>query len=53
MTELTQEVAFEVPGLTRQEQAAAKESRFAALVQRQSRFIFRVAYAILRNSQDA
>jgi RNA polymerase sigma-70 factor (ECF subfamily) len=29
------------------------EERFAALVQRQSRFIFRVAYAVLRNSHDA
>jgi RNA polymerase sigma-70 factor (ECF subfamily) len=36
-----------------QNQAAACESRFVDLVQRQSRFVFRVAYAILRNSHDA
>jgi RNA polymerase sigma-70 factor (ECF subfamily) len=29
------------------------EDHFAALVQRQSRFVFRVAYAVLRNSHDA
>jgi RNA polymerase sigma-70 factor (ECF subfamily) len=29
------------------------EERFAALVKRQSRFVFRVAYAVLRNSHDA
>jgi len=29
------------------------EERFAALVNRQSRFVFRVAYAVLRNSHDA
>ncbi len=32
---------------------AAREERFAALVQRQSRFVFQVAYALLRNSHDA
>jgi RNA polymerase sigma-70 factor (ECF subfamily) len=32
---------------------AARESPFAALVRRQSRFAFRVAYALLRNSHDA
>ena len=31
----------------------AREGRFAALVERQSRFVFRVAYALLRNPQDA
>lgn len=30
-----------------------REERFAGLVQRQSRFLFRVAYAVLRNAQDA
>ena len=32
---------------------AGCEERFGALVRRQSRFIFRVAYAVLRNSHDA
>src|SRR5579871_6043116 len=34
-------------------QAAAHEERFGALVERQSRFAYRVAYALLRNPQDA
>ena len=29
------------------------EEAFAALVERQSRFVFRVAYALLRNASDA
>ena len=33
--------------------APEPEARFAALVQRQSRFVFRVAYAVLRNAEDA
>lgn len=32
---------------------AAKEERFAALVTRQARFAYRVAYAVLRNAHDA
>ena len=35
------------------EDAAARESRFAALVHRQSRFVFRIAFALLRNTHDA
>lgn len=30
-----------------------REARFAALVERQSRFVFRVAFAILRNAHDS
>jgi RNA polymerase sigma-70 factor, ECF subfamily len=33
--------------------ASNEEAEFEALVRRQSRFVFRVAYAILRNSHDA
>jgi RNA polymerase sigma-70 factor, ECF subfamily len=33
--------------------ASNEEAQFEALVKRQSRFVFRVAYAILRNSHDA
>jgi RNA polymerase sigma-70 factor, ECF subfamily len=33
--------------------ASNEEEEFEALVRRQSRFVFRVAYAILRNSHDA
>ena len=37
----------------REQEAAEREVRFAALVERQSRFLFRIAYALLRNSHDA
>jgi RNA polymerase sigma-70 factor (ECF subfamily) len=33
--------------------ARPDEAEFTAFVQRQSRFVFRVAYAVLRNSHDA
>jgi RNA polymerase sigma-70 factor (ECF subfamily) len=33
--------------------SAADERQFALLVERQSRFVFRIAYAILRNVEDA
>ena len=33
--------------------SAEKEGRFASLVETQSRFVFRVAWAVLRNVQDA
>jgi RNA polymerase sigma-70 factor (ECF subfamily) len=39
--------------LTRQQEPAAREAHFTALVERRSRFVFRVAYALLRNSYDA
>lgn len=50
-----EELAVEDPtALTRrQEVAAARELRFTELVERQSRFLFRLAYAMLRNSHDA
>lgn len=35
------------------EETCAREDLFAALVHRQSRYVFRVAFAILRNSHDA
>jgi len=35
------------------DEAAARDGRFAALVTRQSRFVFQVAFAVLRNSHDA
>jgi RNA polymerase sigma-70 factor (ECF subfamily) len=49
MMEASQQIALE-------ESVAAKEeaeARFAALVQRQARFVFRIAYAILRNTHDS
>ena len=35
------------------DETAERESRFAGLVERRSRFAFRIAYAILRNPYDA
>jgi RNA polymerase sigma-70 factor (ECF subfamily) len=37
----------------REDEAIGREHRFAAMIERQSRFVFRVAYAILRNTHDA
>ena len=51
-TGVSKQIAFEERGLSGQDQIAARESRFAALVERQSRFVFRIAYAVLRNSHD-
>jgi RNA polymerase sigma-70 factor (ECF subfamily) len=47
-------VTVEEPGeLTRGKESAARELRFSELVERQSRFLFRVAYAVARNAHDA
>src|SRR6478609_1197139 len=40
--------ALAIPG-----DRADRQERFAALVTRQSRFVFRIAYALLRNTHDA
>lgn len=45
--------AFETDGLVRQDASAGPDAQFVALVERSSRFMFRVAYALLRNAQDA
>ena len=37
----------------RSEIEAAREDRFRDLLNRQSRFVFRIAYAVLRNTSDA
>jgi len=39
--------------VTKENLDAVREDRFAGLVERQSRFVFRVAYALLRNVHDA
>ncbi len=36
-----------------EESATTDEDQFTALVRRQSRFVFRIAYSILRNTQDS
>jgi DNA-directed RNA polymerase specialized sigma24 family protein len=33
--------------------AASREAQFAELVKRQSRFVFRIAWAVLRHAHDA
>ena len=53
MIEITQALAVQRPGSAARQETAAREARFAGLVERQSRFVFRVAYALLRNSHDA
>jgi RNA polymerase sigma-70 factor (ECF subfamily) len=50
---MSQPIAFQEPALARPEDAVAREGRFAALVHRQSRFVFRIAYSLLRNTHDA
>ena len=52
MTDVSQSLELVEPDLTRGE-TDARQARFAALVERQSRFVFRVAYAILRNASDS
>ncbi|SRR5581483_8389639 len=51
--ELGQQVAFQEPGLALSDETVAREARFAALVERHSRFVFRVAYAVLRNPDNS
>lgn len=51
--ELPLQLAFEMPQKTQDEEATISDERFAALVERQARFVFRVAYSVLRNVHDA
>lgn len=53
MTERLQQIAFREPTLERDQDGAAWHDSFAALVERQSGFVFRVAYSVLRNPHDA
>jgi RNA polymerase sigma-70 factor (ECF subfamily) len=53
MMQAIQSIPFRQADVAAREEAAAHEARFASLVERQSRFVFRVAYAVLRNSHDA
>jgi RNA polymerase sigma-70 factor, ECF subfamily len=47
------EIAFAGALLAGNDQAEAREDLFAALVHRQSRFVFRVAFSVLRDPHDA
>jgi RNA polymerase sigma-70 factor (ECF subfamily) len=51
--EVPLQIAFREPALAEMEGAASRDERFVALVNRQARFIFRVAYSVLRNAHDA
>jgi RNA polymerase sigma-70 factor (ECF subfamily) len=50
MMVITEQVGFQERAMAKSSEAA---ERFAALVNRQSRFVFGIAYALLRNPQDA
>jgi RNA polymerase sigma-70 factor (ECF subfamily) len=52
MSEILQQIAFREPRVAAKAEAAAEDT-FAALVTRHSRFVFRVAYSVLRNAHDA
>src|SRR6266540_3293049 len=53
MLEVPQQIAFQELRLAQEEEATTCDDRFAAMVRRQSRFVFRVAYSILRNAPDS
>ncbi len=53
MTGHSEQIGLGVTTLADGDSFALCEERFAALVNRQARFVFRVAYVVLRNSHDA
>ena len=54
MTALSQSLDLQEPdSLSRRDQALHDDVEFTALVTRQSRFIFRVAYSVLRDVEDS
>jgi RNA polymerase sigma-70 factor (ECF subfamily) len=53
MSGIVQQIAFEETELAASGPAHVAEEQFAALVLRQSQFVFRVAYSVLRNVHDA
>jgi len=53
MTGHSERIGLGETSLADEQEAACCQEQFAALVARQSRFVFRVAYAVLRNSHDA
>jgi RNA polymerase sigma-70 factor (ECF subfamily) len=53
MTGHSEQIGLGVTTLADADSFARCEERFAALVNRQARFVFRVAYAVVRNSHDA
>lgn len=53
MAGIAQQIALEEPHVPEEQCASTREERFAALVGRQARFVFRIAYSILRNVHDS
>jgi len=53
MREAPLQIALEEPRLAEQKEVTSCDDRFAALVKRQARFVFRVAYSVVRNIADA
>ena len=53
MIELSRSDVFEESSLAESAKAVVCDERFAAIVMRQSRFAFRIAYSVLRNASDA
>jgi RNA polymerase sigma-70 factor, ECF subfamily len=53
MAGISQQIAFQEPLLARKESAEVCDEEFTAFVARHARFVFRVAYSMLRNIQDA
>ena len=53
MNELPEHIALMEASLAGAEEATTREDRFAALVRRRARFVFGVAYSVLRNTHDA
>ena|SRR5579863_4442139 len=53
MIEFPLQIPFQEHRLTKEQAAAACDDPIAHLVKRQARFVFRVAYSVLRNVQDA
>ena len=53
MAELFDSIPLQEPALPRNAESRACDDRFADLVQRQSRFVFSVAYSVVRNAHDA
>jgi RNA polymerase sigma-70 factor (ECF subfamily) len=53
MSGILHPIALREPELAARDAAAERDATFTALVNRQATFVFRVAYAVLRNVQDA
>lgn len=53
MSEISYHIALHGPKLVAAETSNVADEQFAALVERQSQFVFRVAFSVLRNAHDA